>query len=532
MTNPARQPLTASKAWHALHEHARESAATDLVSLFQSDPQRASHLSLTVGKIFADFSRQKIRGQTLELLYALAEQQNVSTAIGELFTGGKINRSENRPALHTALRSDTNTLIVDDQNIMENIHSGRAGMAGIVAAIHSGKMQGFTGKRFTRVINIGIGGSDLGPRLAVRALHHYCRDVPVVRFVSNIDYRDLHASLDGADAETTLFIVASKTFTTLETLNNAESAREWLIANGCTDVASHFIAVTGNHAAATEFGIASDRILEFREWVGGRYSLWSTIGLPLAIAAGMDTFEELLTGARHMDEHFRTAPAEENLPVTLALIDVWNNNFLNTGTLAIVPYDHALSILPDYLSQLMMESNGKNVDQDGQQVDYKTGLIIWGGTGTNAQHAFFQLLHQGTHTVAVEFLVAMQSATDHAEHQLKLFANSIAQGEALMTGKQADINEPHRSFSGNRVSNTIMYERMTPYVLGQLLALYEHRTFVQACIWNINPFDQWGVELGKQLAGNIIDELRSGAIRTDHDAATRQLIEKWLAANK
>ncbi len=526
--SPDTPPLTASKAWQQLARHAEGHRDIDLNGLFGQDPDRAGRYTLETDRLSIDFSRQKVTQETLTLLYQLAEQQQVGQCIRELLSGVKINTTEDRAALHTALRSDNGSLIVDNINVMDGVRAGLSRMAEIVTALHEGRLRGWTGKKFRTVINIGIGGSDLGPRLAAMALHSYCRDDIDVHFVANIDYQDLHASLGSADPETTLFIVASKSFTTLETLTNARSARQWLAEHQCMEPARHFIAVTTNQAAALEFGVDPGNILEFSDWVGGRYSLWSTIGLPVAIAIGMDKFDELLHGARTMDEHIATAPLQENIPATLALIDVWNANFLGAETLAVIPYDHALSLLPDYLSQLLMESNGKNVTRQGQPVDYDTGLIVWGAAGTNGQHAFFQLLHQGTRNIPVEFLVAVNPNVDNADHHEKLVANCIAQGEALMTGKPDNSAEPHRNFPGNRQSTTIMFDRLTPAVLGELLALYEHRTFVQACIWDINAFDQWGVELGKVLAGTIMQEFESGRASGDHDAATYRLIERYL----
>ena len=528
MTNSSIQSITKSAIWQALIDLASQSDRLELNTLFRSDTERAKRFSLATGNLLADFSKQKISVEIMSLLYTLAEQRHVKTAINDLITGKNVNHTENRPALHTALRSDANSLFIDDSNIMNEIRNERTRMSQFVDAIYNGKFPGSTGKKFKSVINIGIGGSDLGPRLAVQALQSFCNKDIEVRFVANIDWQDLHSCLKDADPETTMFIIASKSFTTLETLGNAKSARQWLLDNGCNDIAKHFIAVTANQPAAIEFGIKPEQILEFWDWVGGRYSLWSTIGLPIAIATGMDTFTELLSGAKSMDEHFASAPLEENLPVTLALIDIWNNNFLDAGTLAIIPYDHSMSLLPVYLSQLMMESNGKNITLDGMPVDYNTGLIIWGAAGTNSQHAFFQLLHQGTQNTSVEFLVAVNSNTDHPEHQLRLVANCFAQSEALMAGRNNPADEPYRDFPGNRQSTTLVYDRLTPFVLGQLLALYEHRTFVQACIWNINAFDQWGVELGKKLAGIIIDEFESGSSSKNHDASTCQLIDTYL----
>lgn len=528
MSDDTRQSLPHSPAWQALQAHREQVTEKPLHTLFSEYPDRAREFTLNTDNLLVDFSRQRIANDTLTLLHGLAEQQDVMAAIRNLVSGGKINSTENRPALHTALRSEDDELFVDGVNIMDGVREGLANMANLVEALQRGEIRGSTGKAFTTVINLGIGGSDLGPRLVVHALRPFHEGDLDVRFVANIDYEDLAGNLADAKPETTMFVLASKSFSTLETLTNARSAMAWLEAGGCDDTLRHFIGVTANRSGAEQFGIASDRVLEFGEWVGGRYSLWSTIGLPIALATGMENFARLLAGARAMDRHFTTAPMEENIPVTLGLIDVWNSNFLQAETLAVVPYEHGLTLLPDYLSQLMMESNGKNVTRDGQPVDYHTGLVVWGAAGTNAQHAFFQLLHQGTRLIPVDFLVGVHGNHNQHNHQRNLLANCLAQGEALMAGRDSAPGEPWRHFPGNKPSTTLLYNRLTPYVLGQLLALYEHRTFVQACLWNINAFDQWGVELGKELAKVIIDELETGQVSGEHDASTRQLIEHSL----
>ena len=532
MTDTTAQSLTRSPAWQALLGHRDSTGTADLLSLFRDKPDRANDFRLETDHLVVDFSRQKISDETLSLLQALAEQQQVKASIHDLITGARVNSTENRPALHTALRSEAAKLIVDNENIMGGVRGGLSSMANMVEAIHRGEIRGSGGKPFRTMINLGIGGSDLGPRLAVQALRPFRENELNVRFVANIDYQDLDCSLAGADPETTLFILASKSFTTLETLTNARSAIDWLQQGNCNDVFRHFIGVTAYPGAAVDFGILPDRILEFGAWVGGRYSLWSTIGLPIALSVGMESFIRMLAGARYMDEHFAGAPLVANIPVTLALIDIWNSNFLDAETLAVIPYDHGLSLLPDYLAQLMMESNGKNVTRGGMPVDCNTEMVIWGAAGTNAQHAFFQLLHQGTRNIPVEFLVGVNSNAGHPDHQLKLLANCLAQGEALMLGRECRTNEPWRHFPGNRPSTTILYDRLTPYVLGQLLALYEHRTFVQACLWDINAFDQWGVELGKDLAKVIIDELENGILGDKHDPSTRRLLEYCLRSRK
>ena len=525
-------PVTRGRSWQDLAKHADDLAGLKLNTLFSDDSSRAGKFTLGDDDLLVDISRQKITEETLSLLYALARERNLESSIQDLISGNRVNVTENRPALHTALRSDEQDLTVDGINIMEDVRAGLGKMAEFVEEIHAGRICGATGKKFRTIINLGIGGSDLGPRLTVHALHSFCRDDIDVRFVANVDYQDLHKRLKNTDPETTLFIVASKSFTTLETLANARSAQQWLLEHGCPAPTDHFIAVTANPSAARDSDIQPGGILEFREWVGGRFSLWSTIGLPIALGAGMDIFMELLRGARAMDRHFATAPLDQNIPVTLALTDIWNSNFLGAESLAVVPYDHSLALLPAYLSQLMMESNGKRTTTAGADPDYHTGMIIWGAEGTNAQHAFFQLLHQGTRTIPVEFLVGIHSTAGHPEHQVSVVANCLAQAEALMLGRAKRDNEPWRNFPGNRQSTTIMYDSLTPYRLGQLLAMYEHRTFVQACLWDINAFDQWGVELGKELAAVIINEIESGAAGADHDSSTRQLIEHYLRKRK
>lgn len=525
MTASRQESITSTQIWQDLEQQARQVADLKLCDLFRNDNQRASKLSQQINGLFVDYSRQKITDEILSLLYALSRQENLEDTIQCFLAGEKVNRTENRPALHTALRSRAESLLVDSTDVMGDVRSALASMQSMAENIQSGKICGASGKKFTRVINLGIGGSDLGPRLAVQALQTYQTTGIEVQFVANIDYQDLYEKLQGADPETTLFIIASKSFSTLETLENAKSARQWLNDHDCEEAGKHFVAVTANRKAAIDFGIQPDAILDFGSWVGGRYSLWSTIGLPLALSIGMDAFRELLDGANAMDNHFATSPLEKNIPVTMALIDIWNNNFLEAETLAVIPYDHSLSLLPDYLSQLMMESNGKNVTQAGETVNYHTGTIVWGAVGTNGQHAFFQLLHQGTRNIPVEFLMAINSNVANKTHQLNLVANCIAQSEALMTGRPHQADEPYRNYPGNRPSTTWVYNRLTPYTLGLLLAMYEHRTFVQASIWHINAFDQWGVELGKEMAGVINKNFSSVDSASTHDASTQQLID-------
>jgi len=494
-----------------------------------------------------DFSKQPIRHETVDLLLMLARQQKLNDWIGRMFGGEKINSTEQRAALHVALRSDQ-PVFVDGADVLPEVKRVLKQMERFSIAIHSGARKGYSGKMFTDIVNIGIGGSDLGPVMVTEALEPYRLNGIKPHFISNIDGAQLAETLGQLDPATTLFIIASKTFTTQETLTNAHSARKWFLEHGGSeaDIAQHFVAVSTNRAAVEKFGIDPANMFEFWDWVGGRYSLWSAIGLPIALAVGMDNFYSLLAGARVMDQHFATAPLEKNLPVMLGLIGIWQINFFATSSHAVLPYDQSMHRFPAYLQQLEMESNGKRITRDGEATDYTTGAVVWGEPGTNGQHAFYQLLHQGTQTVSADFLAPCQSHHPVGEHHRMLLANFFAQTEALMTGKNAQAVRteleaqgmdataveqllPHKIFPGNRPTTSILFKKLDPQTLGALIALYEHKVFVQSVIWNINPFDQWGVELGKQLAGKILTELQPDSAVTSHDASTNGLINYFKA---
>ena len=538
--------LVESPAWQALVEHAATARDLSLRTLFDADADRFAHFSLAAGPLFIDCSKHLVTARTRELLVALARQQGMDSAIADLFGGVRLNHTERRPALHTALRDRSGQpVMLDGRDVMPDVRSVLARMRRFSDGVRDGTLRGFRGEPFDAVVNIGIGGSDLGPQMVVEALRAHVRPDLKVRFVSNVDDTHLVESLRGLDPARTLFLVSSKTFTTQETMTNAASARRWLVS-GLRDeraVATHFAAISTNLEATAAFGIAPDRVFEFWDWVGGRYSLWSAIGLPIAIAVGMDRFESLLGGAHAMDRHFRTAPLETNAPALLGLLGVWYRNFLGCATQAILPYEQYLHRLPAYLQQLDMESNGKRTDRSGRPVDYDTGPVVWGEPGTNGQHAFFQLLHQGTQMVPADFILAARGAHDLEGHHDILLANCIAQSQALAFGKteaearaemirngidpaEADRLAPYRAFPGNRPSTTIVMDSLTPEALGALIALFEHRVFVQATLWNINPFDQWGVELGKQLAGTVLASLRAGTPAAALDGSTRGLIDR------
>jgi glucose-6-phosphate isomerase len=533
-------PLNSLSAWRELAEH-RRTGRFDLRELFHSDPARFQRYTISHGALLLDFSKHYLDERTLKLLVALAEACELREWIRKLVTGERINVTENRPALHTALRS-LRPVILDGRDITQDVVRVRAQMRRFSDALRGGSLKGARGDAFTDVINIGIGGSDLGPALAVEALAPYAAKRPRMHFMSNVDGAHVEAILSGLDPRTTLAIVVSKTFTTQETLTNARSVRAWLenaIGNGS---GKHFAAVTANVQAAHGFGIDDERIFEFWDWVGGRYSMWSAVGLPIAIAAGMDVFEAMCDGAREMDEHFTSAPFEANMPVILGLLGVWYVDFFARTAHAVLPYDMRLKRFPDYLQQLEMESNGKRVTREGEALDYDSCPVVWGSPGTNGQHAFYQMLHQGTEIVPADFVVC---ATPHhrlPRHHDILLANCYAQTEALMRGKtekearaelkaqglnDAEIARltPHKVFPGNRPSSTIVLDSLTPRALGMLIALYEHKVFTQSVIWGINAFDQWGVELGKKLADRILPELADNAAVSGHDSSTRGLIE-------
>ena len=517
-----------SAVWRRLAEHRQQTAGLRLSEAFAQDPARAQRFSLELDKVFVDFSKNLITDETLSLLLELAIQRGLRQRIGQLLSGHAVNTSERRAALHTLMRAaGTQTSARDNPELSGMARHAREQqnrMFEFARQFRSGEVRGATGKPLSRVVNIGIGGSDLGPRLLVEALCDFRQDGVDVDFVANIDPFDVERTLARADPETTLFVIASKSFTTTETLTNAQCARAWLQQNGCQDSARHLLAVSANADAVARFGIDEERYFSIGEWIGGRYSIWSCIGISAVLSAGADNFRQFLAGAHALDAHFSGAPFSANIPVILGLISVWHNNFHGIGAHAVIPYDQRLERLPAYLSQLVMESNGKSVSTSGGALAIDTSPVIWGGVGTQAQHAVFQFLHQGTRISSTDFLLPLNSDHDARQHEL-LSANCLAQGEALMQGR-TDSTEPHRRLDGNRPSTTILYERLDPYTLGMLLALYEHKTFVEAAIWDVNPFDQWGVELGKTLAGQIADELAGASVPGSRDSSTQQLIDK------
>jgi glucose-6-phosphate isomerase len=540
MTTTNLAPLTQRPAWRALEEHYQKVRDVHLRKLFADDPQRGERFATEALGIYLDYSKNRITDETLRLLLDLANSSNLRERIDAMFRGDKINVTEQRAVLHVALRAPRDaSIIVDGENVVPEVHKVLDKMANFSNRVRSGEWKGYTGKRIRNVVNIGIGGSDLGPAMAYQALQHYSQRDMTFRFVSNIDGSEFVESTLDLNPEETLFIVASKTFTTLETLTNARSAREWCVrALGSEEaVAKHFVAVSTNTKEVEKFGIDTANMFEFWDWVGGRYSYDSAIGLSLMIAIGPDNFREMLAGFHAMDEHFRTTPFERNLPVLLGLIGIWYNNFFEAETVAILPYDYYLGRFPAYLQQLDMESNGKHVDLQGNKVNYQTGPIVWGQPGTNGQHAFYQLIHQGTKLVPCDFIGFCQTLNPLGRHHDLLMANFFAQTEALAFGKTAeevakdgvpDFQVPHRTFEGNRPTNTILAERLTPEMLGKFVALYEHKVFTQGTIWNINSFDQWGVELGKVLANRIIPELESAEEpQLAHDSSTNTLIQRY-----
>ncbi|UZG53010.1 glucose-6-phosphate isomerase [Rhodococcus opacus] len=533
--NPAITP-----EWGKLQAHHDSIRGAHLRELFAADPDRGSMMTAEHDGLYLDYSKQRITTETLDLLVALASATRLGEGIEAMFTGERINTTEDRAVLHTALRRPHDAqLRVDGENVMPAVHSALDRMSVFAQRVRRGQWRGFTGRRLRTVVNIGIGGSDLGPAMACQALVDVADPNLEFRFVSNIDGNDLASALRVLDPQETLFIVSSKTFTTVETLTNAHTARRWLLdALGTTSaVRDHFVAVSTNTAAVEDFGIARDNMFEFWDWVGGRYSIWSAIGLSVMIAIGTDQFRGLLAGARSMDDHFRTAPLERNLPVLLGLLGIWNRNFLGSQTHAVLPYDQRLARFPAYLQQLEMESNGKSVDRQGNPMTVDTAPIVWGEPGTNGQHAFFQLLHQGTTPVPADFIGVLDPAHDlHTHHDL-LIANLFAQTQALAFGKTSEEARsegiaseqiPHRTFPGNRPSSTILADQLTPYSLGQLVALYEHKIFTQGWIWGIDSFDQWGVELGKVLATRILDQLQSTrSVGSELDSSTSALIGRY-----
>jgi len=501
--------------------------------MFARNPARAEKFSAEFDNLYVDYSKHHITEETIELLMSMAQGLDLSSAITKLFSGEKINQTENNSAMHMALRAPIDkAFFVEGENVTKKVHDELQHMQTFVERLHRGDIKGHTGKSISSVINIGIGGSDLGPKLATTALSHFSVSDIDIHFVSNVDISDINSALEKSDPETTLFIISSKSFTTRETLLNAETAIDWLNESGCNTPEKHLIAVTANHHAASAFGVTDENIFHIWKWVGGRYSLWSAIGLPIAIRIGMENFYDFLSGASAMDQHFCEQPIEDNLPVILALIDIWYINFFHAETLAIFPYDHSLKMLPAYIGQLIMESNGKQIDNEGNQIGYNTSPIIWGGIGINAQHAYFQCLHQGTHTTPVDFIVSLKSTGENKIHHQELVANCLAQSEALMNGKKETGQVAYKNIPGNRPSTTILLDELSPATLGSLLCLYEHRSFVQGQLWNINSFDQWGVELGKNLSKQISGEFDKITNEEAHDSSTNQLIARYLAKNK
>ncbi|OYY49599.1 MAG: glucose-6-phosphate isomerase [Methylophilaceae bacterium 17-44-8] len=540
--------LTQHPSWQALCQHQKTILTQHMRDLFKADASRFETFSLRNEDLLLDYSKHRITTETLSLLFQMAREADIEGWRDRMFSGEKINITENRAVLHTALRNRSNSPVyVDGKDVMPEVNAVLAHMRSFSEKVRNGSWTGYTGKAITDIVNIGIGGSDLGPVMVCDALKPYASPNLNVHFVSNIDGAHLMRALEKCNPETTLFIVASKTFTTQETMTNATSARTWFLeaAKDSTHVAKHFVALSTNAKAVETFGIDTDNMFAFWDWVGGRYSLWSAIGLSIALYVGMDHFEELLAGGHAMDNHFKTAPIEQNMPVIMAMIGVWYNNFFHVDTHAILPYDQGLARFAAYLQQADMESNGKFVCRDGTDVKYKTGPVIWGEAGTNGQHAFYQLIHQGTQTVPADFLMPIHShyqvGSHGDQHHKILLANFLAQTQALMLGKtreeaRAELEAqglsgdaleellPHKVFKGNRPTTSIMFDQLTPYTLGKLIALYEHKIFVQGIIWDINSYDQWGVEYGKQIAQQILPLLKNGDEINDFDGSTNGLI--------
>jgi glucose-6-phosphate isomerase len=536
--------FTQTQAYDYLIDHFVEITEIHLKEFFETDKERFNKFSIPFNDIFLDYSKNRINEKTMALLMQLAEECDLDSAINSMFKGEKINETEDRAVLHTALRNRSNTpIMVDGADVMPDVNAVLAKMKKFSEAIISGSWKGYTGKAITDVVNIGIGGSDLGPVMVTEALKAYKNHLNL-HFVSNVDGTHIVETLKEVDPETTLFLIASKTFTTQETMTNAHSARDWFLASGAVDadVAKHFAALSTNEDGVGKFGIDTQNMFGFWDWVGGRYSLWSAIGLSIVLSIGFENFEELLTGAHEMDNHFRTTEFERNIPVILALIGIWYNNFFEAETEAILPYDQYMHRFAAYFQQGDMESNGKHVDRTGQTVNYQTGPIIWGEPGTNGQHAFYQLIHQGTKLIPCDFIAPAQSHNPLGEHHKMLLSNFFAQTEALMNGKTekevvAELKDksteeieklaPFKVFEGNRPTNSILVKKITPKVLGSLIAMYEHKIFVQGIIWNIFSFDQWGVELGKHLAGKILPELQADDAVNSHDSSTNGLINLY-----
>ena len=540
--------ITQFPAFQALSHHFAQTRSIQMRDLFAQDPQRFARFSIKLDDLLFDYSKHRLTAETLALLVQYAEQAKVVDYRNRMFSGDKINFTENRAVLHVALRNRKSTpILVDAQDVMPKVDSVLAKMRGCVESLQTGAWRGYTGKPICSIVNLGIGGSDLGPVMVTEALRPYWRPGFSAHFVSNVDGTDISEKLRRVDPETTLFLVASKTFTTQETMANAATARQWLVGRLGSDTAvrSHFVALSTNTAAVTAFGIDPQNMFEFWDWVGGRYSLWSAIGLSIACTIGMDNFEALLSGAHDVDEHFRSAPFEQNIPVIMALLGFWYANFFGAKTHAVLPYDQYLHQFAAYLQQADMESNGKSVDRNGQRIsDYTTGPVLWGEPGTNGQHAFYQLIHQGTELIPADFLMPIHSHNPVGSHHLMLASNCFAQTEALMRGKSlaeatAELQKQglpaerialiaaHKVFDGNRPTSTFLFDKLTPRTLGRLIALYEHKIFVQGILWNINSYDQWGVELGKQLANKILPELGNQQAISSHDGSTNGLINEF-----
>jgi len=544
--------LTQTAAWKKLAAHAEEMKKVHMRDLFADDPQRFDKFSLHFGDTLVDYSKNILTEETQSLLLELARERDVQGWTDRMFSGEKINNTEERAVLHTALRNRSNRpVMVDGHDVMPDVNRVLAQMRSFTESVRSGEWLGSTGKPITDVVNIGIGGSDLGPVMVSAALTPYGRDKIHMHFVSNVDGTHMVETLRHLSRETTLFVIVSKTFTTQETITNARTARDWFLTRGGSKkaVAQHFVAVSTNAKAVSAFGIDTANMFEFWDWVGGRYSLWSAVGISIALYLGMDHFEELLEGAHEMDEHFRTAPFEENVPVILAMLGVWYNNFFDADSHAMLPYDQYMHRFSAYFQQGDMESNGKRVTRSGKAVDYSTGPIIWGEPGTNGQHAFYQLIHQGTKLIPCDFLAPVETKNPVGRHHPMLLSNFFAQTEALMVGKNEDEVRkeleaeglsgdaleallPHKVFPGNKPTNSILFQKLTPKALGSLLAMYEHKIFVQSVIWDLNAYDQWGVELGKQLARKILPELDDFEDTTSHDSSTNGLINYYKEHRK
>jgi glucose-6-phosphate isomerase len=537
------RPLTERPAWKSLEAHRQKARSLHLRDLFEYDGERGRRYTAEAAGIYLDYSKNRITDETVQLLTQLAEESGLRQRIDAMFQGEKINRTENRAVLHVALRAPRGTsIVVDGKNVVPGVHEVLDRMSEFSNSVRSGVWKGHTGKRIRNIVNIGIGGSDLGPVMAYEALKHYSERSMTFRFVSNIDGTDFAEAVSGLDPADTLFIVSSKTFTTLETMTNAHTARAWSLKGLGGDeksVAKHFVAVSTNAAEVSKFGIDTANMFGFWDWVGGRYSMDSAIGLSTMLAIGPDNFRSMLDGFHQIDEHFRTTPLERNLPALMGLLTIWNCNFLGAETVAVLPYEQYLKRFPAYLQQLTMESNGKHVTLDGVETDYETGPVYWGEPGTNGQHSFYQLIHQGTRLIPCDFIAFSQALNPLGRHHDILLANVLAQSEALAFGKTSEQVKaegtpdwliPHRVFEGNRPSNTILAERLTPETLGKLVALYEHSVFTQGAIWGIDSFDQWGVELGKVLAQRIIPELEGKEeTQLNHDSSTNNLIRRYRA---